>query len=89
MSGMDDELSPQQRSVLQMAWDGLSVKDTAWAMGLSDKTVRNYRAHIYQKFGVDNVEGMLRQGVERGLIRPSGSRTSGKRLTGWPGSVGR
>lgn len=85
---MDDELSLQQRSVLQLAWDGLSVKDTAQAMGLSDKTVKNYRSNIYQKFGVGNVEGMLRQGVERGLIGPSGLRTDWRRLREWPGSVG-
>lgn len=68
---INEELSAQQRAVLQMAWDGLDVKETAQALGLSWNTVRNYRASIYMKWGVRNVEGMLRQGVERGVIHAS------------------
>lgn len=84
----DEELSPQQKSVLQCSWDGLDTKETAMALGLSEKTVKNYRAHIYQKFGVGSVEGMLRQGVERGHIVPSGLQFErARRLTEWPGSV--
>lgn len=65
----DARLSPRQRQVLQLAWDGWDVKGTARALGLSPATVKNYRAMIYRKFEVGGVEGMLRQGVERGLIR--------------------
>lgn len=82
----DEELSPQQKSVLQCSWEGLSMKDTARVLGLSEKTVKNYRTHIYQKFGVGNVEGMLRQGVERGHIVPSGTQFErARRLAEWPG----
>lgn len=85
---MDDELTMQQRSMLQMSWDGLSVKDTARQMGLSEKTVKNYRAVIFQKLRVNCVEGMLRQGVERGLIGPSGVVFDNRRsLMEWPGCV--
>ncbi len=65
------DFSPQQLTVMQMSWNGLGVKDTAAHMGLSEKTVKNYRQHIYDKMGVSNVEGMLRQGVERGLLTTS------------------
>lgn len=58
----------QQLTVMQLSWNGLGVKATAAHMGLSEKTVKNYRQHIYDKMGVSNVEGMLRQGVERGFI---------------------
>lgn len=78
--GGEERLSPQQMSVLQLAWDGLSVKETAAVLGLSWPTVKNYRSHIYQKFGVRNVEGMLRQGVARGLLCVSGLRS-----VDWPG----
>lgn len=64
----DVTLSPQQLTILRLSWEGLSMKETAAWMGLSDKTVKNYRLNIYEKWGVHNVEGMLRQGVERGLI---------------------
>ena len=72
------ELSPQQLTIMQLSWDGLTIKETAMQMGLSDKTVKNYRNNIYEKLGVSNVEGMLRQGVERGFLSVS------SRVQEWP-----
>jgi DNA-binding NarL/FixJ family response regulator len=72
------DFSPQQLTVMQLSWNGLSIKESAIWMGLSEKTVKNYRQHIYGKLGVSNVEGMLRQGVERGFL----STTS--RIEEWP-----
>jgi DNA-binding NarL/FixJ family response regulator len=71
-------LSPQQLTIMQLSWDGLTIKETAMQMGLSDKTVKNYRNNIYEKLGVSNVEGMLRQGVERGFL------TISSRVQEWP-----
>lgn len=62
------ELSPKQLAVLNYSWKGFDTKQTAALMGLSYPTVKNYRQHIFIKFGVNNVEGMLREGVERGFI---------------------
>lgn len=78
---MHEELTDRQRAVLQLAWDGLDMKETAQAIGLSWRTVKNYRAMIYLKWGVRNVEGMLRQGVERGLL------TTTRQAAEWPGHV--
>ena len=72
------ELSPQQLTIMQLSWDGLTIKETAMQMGLSYKTVKNYRNNIYEKLGVSNVEGMLRQGVERGFL------TISSRVQEWP-----
>ena len=72
------DFSPQQLTVMQLSWNGLGVKATAAHMGLSVKTVKNYRQHIYDKLGVSNVEGMLRQGVERGFL------TISSRVQEWP-----
>lgn len=79
-------LSPQQLLVLRLAWEGFSVKETAEVLGLSWKTVKNYRSHIYQKFEVRNVEGMLRQGVELGLL-DGALRWSRVVQAEWPGCV--
>jgi DNA-binding NarL/FixJ family response regulator len=72
------ELSPQQLTIMQLSWDGLTIKETAMQMGLSDRTVKNYRNNIYEKLGVSNVAGMLRQGVERGFL------TISSRIQEWP-----
>ena len=72
------ELSPQQLTIMQLSWDGLTIKEAAAWMGLSEKTVKNYRHSIYEKLGVSNVEGMLRQGVERGFL------TISSRVQEWP-----
>lgn len=72
------ELSPQQLMVMQLSWNGMSIKETASWMGLSEKTVKNYRNNIYEKLGVSNVEGMLRQGMERGFLSVS------NRIEEWP-----
>ena len=72
------ELSPQQLTIMQLSWEGLTIKETAAWMGLSYRTVKNYRNNIYEKLGVSNVEGMLRQGVERGFL------TISSRVQEWP-----
>jgi DNA-binding NarL/FixJ family response regulator len=65
------ELSAQELQVLCQSWEGLATKEIASKMGLSWKTIKNYRASIYVKFGVSNVAGMIRQGVEQGYLSPT------------------
>ena len=62
------DLFSSRRLVLRYSWKGFGVKETAALMGLSAKTVKNYRQDIFLKFDVRNVESMLRVGVERGYI---------------------
>lgn len=62
------DLSVQEIAILRHSWDAMTVKETAESMRLSERTVKNYRHNIFDKFGVSNVEGMLRQGVERGYL---------------------
>ena len=66
-----NDLSPQQLDVLRCAWSGLSVKGTAEQLRLSDKTVKNYRALIYEKFGVTTITAAIRRGVELGYLYPA------------------
>ena len=87
LSSSADALVPSARElmVLQLAWDGLSMKESAAALGLSWKTVKNYRANLAEKWQVRNVEGLLRQGVERGFIGVVGRRVWAGTVTDWPG----
>ena len=62
------ELSPQQLTIMQLSWDGLSVKEQALLLGLAETTVKRHRQNIYERLEVHNVEGMLRAGVSRGYL---------------------
>jgi two-component system, NarL family, response regulator DevR len=45
-------LSPQEERVLKLVADGKTNKEIAVVMGLSDKTVKNYLANVYDKLHV-------------------------------------
>jgi len=47
-----DALSAQERRVLALVVDGKTNKEIAAALGLSDKTVKNYLSNAFQKLGV-------------------------------------
>jgi DNA-binding NarL/FixJ family response regulator len=49
---IEDELSPQERRVLTHVVEGKTNKQIAAALGLSDKTVRNYLSNAFQKLQV-------------------------------------
>ncbi len=50
-SAPDDtaRLSPQEQRVLALVAEGKTNKEIAAALGLSDKTVKNYLAHVFEK----------------------------------------
>ena len=45
-------LSPQEERVLALVAEGLSNKEIAATMQLSDKTVKNYLANMFQKLQI-------------------------------------
>lgn len=47
-----DPLSPQEQRVLALVAEGLTNKEIAASLSLSDKTVGNYLSHIFQKLHV-------------------------------------
>ena len=46
------DLSPQEQKVVALVAEGQTNKEIAGALGLSDKTVRNYLSNIFQKLQV-------------------------------------
>ena len=50
--GMDCELTAQQHRVLALVAKGQTNKEIASALSLSDKTVRNYLAVVFEKFQI-------------------------------------
>jgi DNA-binding NarL/FixJ family response regulator len=45
-------LAPQEERVLALVAEGLTNKEIAVAMRLSDKTVKNYLANMFQKLHI-------------------------------------
>lgn len=46
------ELSAQEKRVMDLVAQGKTNKEVAAALGLSDKTVKNYLSHVYEKLQV-------------------------------------
>jgi len=49
-----EELSPREFTVMLKLAEGLSAKEAAHLLSLSDKTTYNYQTKIYRKLGIDN-----------------------------------
>jgi two-component system response regulator FixJ len=58
------ELSQRQREVMALVAEGLSNKEIALKLGLSPRTVENYRAWVMEKMGADNLAKLVRMVVQ-------------------------
>ena len=66
-SGPAVELSPRERSVLDLICDDLDDAEIASRLGLSRNTVRNHVARLYNKIGVNRRSGAVVWGRARGM----------------------
>lgn len=55
------ELSPRQREVMELVATGLSSKQIASRLGISHRTVENYRAWIMERMDASNVAELVRK----------------------------
>ncbi len=61
-------LSDREREVLQLLAEGHSVKETAFKLGVSAKTVETHRKHIMEKLQISNSSEMVKYALREGLI---------------------
>jgi DNA-binding NarL/FixJ family response regulator len=72
--GEDDEmpqretLTAREREVLERLADGLSNREIAAALGISDHTAKFHVASVLAKLGAANRAEAVRQGLRRGLL---------------------
>ena len=64
------ELSPRQTEVMHLVAQGLSNKQIAARLGISPRTVENYRAWVMERMGAANVADLVRKVLilERGGV---------------------
>ncbi len=55
------ELSPRQREVMELVAAGLSSKQIAARLGISPRTVENYRAWVMERMDAGNVAELVRK----------------------------
>jgi two-component system response regulator FixJ len=58
------ELSQRQREVMALVAEGLSNKEIGIRLGLSPRTVENYRAWVMEKMGANNLAKLVRMVVQ-------------------------
>jgi two-component system response regulator FixJ len=54
-------LSPRQKEVMKLVAEGLSNKQIALDLGISPRTVENYRAWVMQRMDAGNVAELVRK----------------------------
>lgn len=62
------ELTHREEEILSMLIDGKNNIEIARKMSLSENTVKTHRKHIFTKFGVNNLLGMVRYACAAQLI---------------------
>jgi two-component system response regulator FixJ len=55
------ELSPRQKEVMNLVAEGLSNKQIALRLGISPRTVENYRAWVMERMGAANLAELVRK----------------------------
>jgi DNA-binding NarL/FixJ family response regulator len=61
-------LSPREREVLQLASKGLSVEETANALGIADGTVETHVKRIYRKLAVHSRAEAIYEATQQGFL---------------------
>lgn len=67
---LGEDLTPRQSKVVELVARGLSSKEIAESLGISEKTVQNHRLQIREKLNIHDVASLTRYAIERGLIEP-------------------
>ena len=66
-----EELTSRELQVLQLAADGLSNKEIAGKLVISEKTVKNHIANIFSKLQVNDRTQAILYALRKGLVTMS------------------
>jgi DNA-binding NarL/FixJ family response regulator len=61
-------LTPRQREIVQLFAEGHPMKEIAWMLNLSEKTVEFHKHHIMEAFNLKSNAGLILFAVKQGLV---------------------
>ena len=64
-----EELTPTESNVLRMIVGGMSNKEIAFALDISENTVKTHAKNIFEKLGVSDRTSAATLAIKRGLVR--------------------
>jgi DNA-binding NarL/FixJ family response regulator len=65
-----DPLSPRESEVVKLIAEGLTSREIAALLHLSEKTVERHRSNILEKLGLSDRVALTRYAIRRGLVQP-------------------
>jgi DNA-binding NarL/FixJ family response regulator len=63
-------LSRRECEIFLMLAEGRSIKQAAFDLGLSPKTVETYKYRLMRKLNIDNVVGLAKMAIRTRLVQP-------------------
>ena len=64
-----EELTPAESTVLRMIVGGMSNKEIAFALDVSENTVKSHVKNIFEKLGISDRTSAATMAIKRGLVR--------------------
>jgi DNA-binding NarL/FixJ family response regulator len=66
--GPVEALSARQREILQLVAEGKSIKEIAYTLSLSVKTVETHRRQVMERLQIFDVPGLVRFAIRHGIV---------------------
>jgi DNA-binding NarL/FixJ family response regulator len=63
-----EDLTPREKEILDLIWNGLTSRDIASRLKVSIKTVEAHRATIMHKLRVSNTAQLLKTAIQEDII---------------------
>jgi len=65
----EEDLTPTEQNVLRMIVGGMSNKEIAFALDISENTIKTHNQNIFSKIGVSDRTSAATLAIKRGLVR--------------------